>query len=693
MGIKHSRPVPPFMRYCSAIIPTMFDDSLSYYEALCALNRFIQTNLVEVINNNATVTEEYIKLANDLKEYVENYFDNLDVQEEINNKLDQMVEDGTLQEIITSYIQSNVAWTFDTVSDMQSATNLTAGSYARTLGYNNREDEGGALYRITDNGTADDGNVIAVGTLFAHLVIEDDTVNVAQFGAKGDGTTDDSDAINMALATGVSNVNFVTGKTYMVRGYETDQGDETQSDWVLVTGLVLKDNQDVNLNGSTVKCITNSRKSYNIFTIAEVNNVKLHNGTIIGDRQTHTGNDGEWGYGVAIKFATNVTLEDLNISECWGDGICTNHNGDSTKLCENIYIKNCICKSNYRQGFSHQNGRHTIVEDCEFSDTGDDSLHTAPADGVDIEPGTNSNRVIDVLFNRCTFANNYNSGIQVKGDKVDGRDNIDGVIVMNCKFKNNYATTANADLNIGKSYNVIVKDCDFSNAGNNTQDIISINCSNSMLFEGNKIYNARVVVKSDNMSNSYVKILNNHFISDLNQQYNGCIQSGSGGADSANNTLIVEDNIFDGTPSLTLSAWVQCTSSHKFEKLIIKSNKFKYGNKNISTDASNIIEDNNFIAPSNYSIILSTGNSDQVTTLKGNVFEEVGYNLSAGGAVNNSNNNNIIAQDNIIYSNCITKADNQTKTYDNTSRLLQNTAATGGVSLDDNNNFFSNTYA
>ena len=101
MGIKHSRPVPPFMRYCSAIIPTMFDDSLSYYEALCALNRFIQKNLVEVINNNAKVTEEYIKLVDDLKEYVEHYFDNLDVQEEINNKLDAMAEDGTLQTIFT----------------------------------------------------------------------------------------------------------------------------------------------------------------------------------------------------------------------------------------------------------------------------------------------------------------------------------------------------------------------------------------------------------------------------------------------------------------------------------------------------------------------------------------------------------------------------------------------------------------
>lgn len=48
--------------------------------------------------------EEYIDKFNELYQYVHDYFDNLDVQEEINNKLDQMVEDGTLQEIIGEYL-------------------------------------------------------------------------------------------------------------------------------------------------------------------------------------------------------------------------------------------------------------------------------------------------------------------------------------------------------------------------------------------------------------------------------------------------------------------------------------------------------------------------------------------------------------------------------------------------------------
>lgn len=51
---------------------------------------------------NDTV-EEYIEKFNDLHDYVEDYFDNLDVQEEINNKLDAMAEAGTLDAIAARY--------------------------------------------------------------------------------------------------------------------------------------------------------------------------------------------------------------------------------------------------------------------------------------------------------------------------------------------------------------------------------------------------------------------------------------------------------------------------------------------------------------------------------------------------------------------------------------------------------------
>ena len=100
-NIEKAPNVPPFVTFVTSAVPMVFDNSLSYYEALCALWKWLQDDVVNVINNNATVTEDYIELTNEyiekfneLKDYVDTYFDNLDVQEEINNKLDAMVEEG-----------------------------------------------------------------------------------------------------------------------------------------------------------------------------------------------------------------------------------------------------------------------------------------------------------------------------------------------------------------------------------------------------------------------------------------------------------------------------------------------------------------------------------------------------------------------------------------------------------------------
>lgn len=150
----------PFRRFVTTIgvFPTAFTDAMTYYECLAYLVKYLEDSVVPAVNENAEALKE-------LQDYVVHYFDNLDVQDEINNKLDQMAEDGTLQEIITAYIQANVAWVFDNVADMQSATNLVSGSYARTLGYTTKGDGGGAYYSISD--TSQTGAIALANDLYA----------------------------------------------------------------------------------------------------------------------------------------------------------------------------------------------------------------------------------------------------------------------------------------------------------------------------------------------------------------------------------------------------------------------------------------------------------------------------------------------------------------------------------------------
>lgn len=93
----------PFKAWFQKTLPLVYDDSLTYQELLYKLIAKIN-EVVESQNQTNENFDELYALFIQLKEYVDNYFKNLDVQEEINNKLDEMAKDGTLDIIINEQI-------------------------------------------------------------------------------------------------------------------------------------------------------------------------------------------------------------------------------------------------------------------------------------------------------------------------------------------------------------------------------------------------------------------------------------------------------------------------------------------------------------------------------------------------------------------------------------------------------------
>lgn len=84
--------------------PTTFENSTSWYQALKYVLEEMQNKLIPHMQQNDENIKELNDLYNEVVDYVNNYFENLDVQEEINNKLDQMAADGTLANIINEQI-------------------------------------------------------------------------------------------------------------------------------------------------------------------------------------------------------------------------------------------------------------------------------------------------------------------------------------------------------------------------------------------------------------------------------------------------------------------------------------------------------------------------------------------------------------------------------------------------------------
>lgn len=209
--------LPKFIHHCMTIgeIPTSYKYSLTYEEQLMWFCKFLQDQVIPVVNNNSEAVQE-------LQTFVENYFNNLDVQEEVNNKLEEMLESGQLEELITQYLNIKGMLCFDNVSLMKNATNLIEGSFARTMGYYSVNDGGAGIYKIraiTNDDVVDEGSIIemADNNLVAEL-IDNGVVNAKQFGAKGDEITDDTQKIKNAITYCTSNNKklFLDKSTYLI---------------------------------------------------------------------------------------------------------------------------------------------------------------------------------------------------------------------------------------------------------------------------------------------------------------------------------------------------------------------------------------------------------------------------------------------------------------------------------------------
>lgn len=116
------RQLQPFRYWCQKVLPLVYDDSLSYYELLCKVVDYLNKTMEDVETLHDDVTNLHTSYE-ELQSYVNNYFSTLDVQEEINNKLDNMVENGTLSSIISAYVKVSPQYA-DNTSDMTDKTVL-----------------------------------------------------------------------------------------------------------------------------------------------------------------------------------------------------------------------------------------------------------------------------------------------------------------------------------------------------------------------------------------------------------------------------------------------------------------------------------------------------------------------------------------------------------------------------------------
>ena len=111
---------------------------------------------------------------------------------------------------------------------------------------------------------------------------------------------------------------------------------------------------------------------------------------------------GEWRMALSLLNVSAAFISNCSFEESGGDGL---YLGGTCN--EDIVLRGSAFKGNYRQGLSVICCERLAVNDCTFEDT----RGTNPQCGVDFEPDTPQQRLINVSFSNTKFRNN--SGCQI----------------------------------------------------------------------------------------------------------------------------------------------------------------------------------------------------------------------------------------------------------------------------------------
>lgn len=469
-------------------MPASFVDSMTYYECLAWLVDYIQKNVVPAINNNA---EAIIA--------IQEWIETLDLQDEVDNKLDEMAESGQLAEIISQYLNSTAIFGYDTVAGMKSAENLVDGSYARTLGYYAKNDGGGATYKIrniTNDDVIDEAFIIemndAGNNLVAELIVEE-PLDLRKLGCKNDGVTNNHDAIQTALDKGIS---LFVGEGIYYCGTNLT----LQPEGVTITGvhnpLYYVDPTDgvLKFSGSGFD------RTSEVFTGLTLQNVAIVGSGTVGEEWDNT-------HGIKDIRAT--------ISKCSIKGFKY-----GIEHCGNLNISQSHVFQNYIG--IYQTGDSIIH---------DNDIYSNESDGYQTNSGIALNTISNNRFEWNggvgvhITASNHNT---IMGNVID-RNGLEGILIYNCTrnsvignlLKRNYASSTevnveHANIRIDTAYNTMVcnnnliyaKQNDGGSGSNVPSTGLRMKASHNCYIIGNDLFNGgvdEVLSRSDVTGSIYVE--------------------------------------------------------------------------------------------------------------------------------------------------------------------------------------------